>query len=413
MRIAIVLPRGSVMCRDKANSMETVVRTLTAHSRFKASVKIICDAGAAMPDAPDMFDIERVPAGLSRSKRNDAVVAILRAYDPDHIEYHQQLKASAIIASRLPGKTHVLHRHTRIKPPGGAVEAMRYRMRLARFDQLLFVSEAAGREFIADYPGFANRVAAICNPIDVEAWRGCPETREKLILFSGRALPEKGMDLFCNALAETLDQRPDWRGALMLGDWEKHEAWAQPHIDALARFGDRVEIHRSAGLPEVMAVTKRAAIAVTPSLVAEAMGLVALEAHAAGAALISSGRGGLKEASGANALYVNPPTSPDLKGAMAYMIDNEAMRIEMAQAGQAFVAATHSPQIRSGQLDDLRDRLAMSRTWRRARMPQASKPFAWTQAVEQGFGRAARLAAAFVGKPAGARLPDTAPTNQV
>lgn len=358
MRIAVVMPRGSVMGRDKANSMETVARTLLEHSRLKASVRIICDAGADVPALPDLMT---VPAGLSKTRRADAVAEMLAGFDPDYIEYHQQLESAATLARRFPNKINVLYRHTRIKQPKGALDRARYGARLKAFDRLIFVSKAAGAEFVGDYPALADRVSSICNPIELEAWKACPDTREKLILFSGRAMEEKGLEPFCEALAAVLDKAPDWRGALMLGDWDRHEGWAAPRIAALARFGDRVEIHKSASLPQVQAVTRRAAIAVTPSFVAEALGLSALEAHAAGAALISSGRGGLREASGDHAVYVDPPQAPGLTEAMWGLVENADRRVAMARAGQEFAAAVHAPAVRSEQLDDLRETLIADR----------------------------------------------------
>ena len=359
MRIAVVMPRGSVMGRDKANSMETVARTLLEHSRLKASVRIICDAGADVPALPDLMT---VPAGLSKTKRADAVAEMLAGFDPDYIEYHQQLESAASLARRFPNKINVLYRHTRIKQPKGALDRARYGARLKAFDRLIFVSKAAGAEFVGDYPALADRVSSICNPIELDAWKACPDKREKLILFSGRAMEEKGLEPFCEALAAVLDKAPDWRGALMLGDWDRHEAWAAPRIEALARFGHRVEIHKSASLPQVQAVTCRAAIAVTPSFVAEALGLSALEAHAAGAALISSGRGGLREASGDHALYVDPPQAAGLADAMWDLVENADRRVAMARAGQEFVAAVHAPAVRAEQLDDLRETLIAERS---------------------------------------------------
>jgi len=84
----------------------------------------------------------------------------------------------------------------------------------------------------------------------------------------------------------------------MLNDWEEHRLWAEPHVAPLRRYGDRVRLLHSAPLAEVRSWMKRAAIALVPSTWAEPFGLTALEAHAAGAALVSSGRGGLREASG-------------------------------------------------------------------------------------------------------------------
>ncbi|QDH72891.1 glycosyltransferase family 4 protein [Brevundimonas sp. M20] len=359
MRVAVVMPRGSLMERGRANSMETVAAVLNARSRYGADVRIVCDAGAVDPVLPDLIT---VPGGLGKAARTKAVAGLLRDLAPDIVEYHQQLGPAAKLARGLPGPVHVLYRHTRIKPPGNLFERFRYRRRLRAFDHLLFVSDAACAEFRADYPGFGGSLSAVCNPIDVGVWGGSAEQKEPLILFVGRAMPEKGMDAFCTALAAVLDRHRDWRGALMLGDWEKHSGWAAPHVEALARFGDRVEVHRSAPVADVVAMTRRAAIAVTPSRVAEALGLTALEAHAAGAALVSSGRGGLREASGPHALYVDPPEAPGLTEAILRLVEDPHLRRVMARAGQVRVMASHTPEARVVQLDDLRQKLVDART---------------------------------------------------
>lgn len=359
MRVAVVMPRGSLMERGRTNSMETIAAVLNARSRYGADVRVICDEGAVDPVLPDLI---AVPGGLGKAARTRAVAAILRDLAPDIVEYHQQLGPAAELARGLPGPVHVLYRHTRIKPPGNPFERFRYRRRLQAFDHLLFVSDAACGEFRTDYPRFGGSISAVCNPIDMDVWRGDTEQREPLILFVGRAMQEKGLDAFCTALTTVLDRHPDWRGALMLGDWDKHADWAGAHVRTLERFGDRVEVYRSAPIADVVAVTRRAAVAVTPSRVAEALGLTALEAHAAGAALVSSGRGGLREASGPHALYVDPPEAPGLTEAILSLVEDPHLRRAMARAGQARVVATHTPDVRATQLDDLRQSLVDARS---------------------------------------------------
>lgn len=359
MKIAVVLPRGSLFDVGKINSMERVALTLNHWSRFSADIRFVCEDGAANPAAPDQTLF--VPSGLGKRGHTAAVVAALEAFQPDVIEYHQQLAGAADIARRLPGRVHVLYRHTRFKPASNLIDRWRYHARLKAFDRLIFVSRAAREEFLRDYPGFGAAAVVICNPIDVEVWRGDAGQRENLIFFSGRTLEEKGVDSFCAALADTLDQAPDWRGALMLGEWERNRDWAEPHLLALDRFGDRVEIHKSASPDQVIAVARRAAIAVVPSRVTEALGLTALEAHAAGAALISSGRGGLREASGPHALYVDEVTPASLTDAMETLVLDPERRTAMARAGQRYVLSNHLPERRSRDLDTLRLRLLAMR----------------------------------------------------
>jgi glycosyltransferase involved in cell wall biosynthesis len=140
----------------------------------------------------------------------------------------------------------------------------------------------------------------------------------------------------------------------MLADWHIHKDWAEPVVRTLERFGDRVSIRPNAPLSEVQAVTRRAAIALTPSRVREGLSLSALEAHAAGAALISSGRGGLREASGPHAIYIDPDRPAVLAEAIIGLIDDPDRRRAIARAGQAHVARVHSPAARAGELDVLR-----------------------------------------------------------
>lgn len=366
MRIAIVMPAGCRMDADRFNSMEAVATTLNLHSRFRSQIVVICDEGAETPVALDRLT---VPSDLGKKAWLDTVAAHLRAVSPDLVEYHQQLGECAKLARRHPGATHLLYRHTRVRRPRHLFDRMRYQARLRSFDHLLFVSEAACAEFQSDYPGAGASISAVANPIDIDLWGGAPDQRERLILFAGRAIPEKGLDAFCEALAVTLDRHADWRGVLLLGEFERNESWAASQVRKLDRFGDRVEVRHSAPQADVVAATRRAAIAVTPSRVAEAFGLTALEAHAAGAALISSGRGGLREASGDHAVYVDPPEAPGLAAAMDRLIRDPAFRTRLAATGQEYVAETHNPGIRARQLDDLRVRLVAEK---RERLPHAA-----------------------------------------
>lgn len=378
MRIAVVMPRGGRMDADRLNSMETVALTLNRVSAHRNSTIFICEDGAAVPAAPEMT--VRVAGGLGKAAHAEAVLQALKMFQPDLVEFHQQLATSAMLAKRLPGVRCVLHRHTRIKRPRHLIDRLRYQSRLKAFDRIVLVSQAAQAEFAADYPRLRDRTAVVCNPIEMEAWKADAADKERLILFSGRAMAEKGLDAFCLALSVALDRAPDWRGALMLGDWDQHAEWAEPYVRLLDRFGDRVEVIRSAPVSVVQGMTRRAAIAVTPSRVAEAMGLSAMEAHAAGAALISSGRGGLKEVSGPHALYVDPPESALLVRSLLDLMSDDGRREALARAGQAYVARTHEPEARARELDALREAIvsrALALSPGRTVQPAGQRGLAW------------------------------------
>lgn len=352
MRTAVVMPVGARFDLRQPNSMETVARTLARADH--GEVRIFCCEGAQ--DHGDL-PVQTLPA----ANRLNALRQALADYRPDVIEFHQQTQQAVALAPHFPYAAITLYRHNAVKPPRHVIDRWRYERRYNRMDGLIFVSEAARLDFLKDFPRLEAKAFAVPNPIDVDLWRAPVEGREPLIAFAGRAMPEKGVDLICAALPAVLERHPDWRAVLMLNDWDRHADWAAPHIAPLERFGERVRVLKSAPLAEVRAMMQRAAIALTPSVWAEPLGLTALEAHAAGAALISSGRGGLREASGPHAVYVDELTPQTLEDAISRLVQEPEHRLNMARAAQTYVAQTHTPSHRAEQLAALRDQLVQAK----------------------------------------------------
>lgn len=330
--------------------METVVRTL-ARAVGHQNTRIFCCEGGNDHEAPG---VEVLPVGPSRRR---VLLEKLRAFEPEVIEHHQQVKQALAVAGAMPQAAHILYRHNALKVPRNRFDAWRYRTRYARIDGLVFVSLSERAAFARAYPQLASKAWAVPNPIDHEPWLSPPEGREPIIAFAGRAMPEKGVDLICAALPAVLDRHPDWRAVLMLNDWAEHQPWAAPHVAPLSVYGDRVTVLHSAPLAEVRRQMKSAAIALTPSIWDEPFGLTAIEAHAAGAALVSSGRGGLREASGPHALYLDEVTSGSLAAAIEYLIIQPEARLAMARSAQRHVMSVHTPEKRASELLRIRQRV--------------------------------------------------------
>lgn len=358
MKIAVVLPPGSCFSASRPNSMETVVRTMAEAGQTPgARLHVYCTEGAWDYNG---YTVTTLPT--DKGERRRVLADALREFGPDLIEFHQDATVGAKIAREFPEAASLLYRHNAMKPPATPIDRWRYGIRYSSVDGLIFVSESERGIFARDYPGQAARAHAIPNPINAELWRGDVDDRDPVIAFAGRAMPQKGVDLICAALPRVLDRHPGWRAVLMLNDWQHHGEWAEPHVAPLEkRYPDRVQVLRSAPLGEVREHMRRAAIALTPSTWAEPLGLTALEAHAAGAALISSGRGGLKEASGPHALYVPVLSVDALASAMDELIDRPARRRALAASAQTYVFETHTPERRAAQLHALRTRLVEAR----------------------------------------------------
>lgn len=353
MRTAILMPSGCRFSASQPNSMETVVRTLF-EAAPSGDVRIFCCEGA---DDRGLSNVETLPGGR---KRRSVLIEKLRAFRPDLVEHHQQVKQALLVSKALPEAAHVLYRHNALKPARTWIDHWRYSRRYDRMDGFVFVSETERDAFVQTYPELRRRAFAVPNPIDPDPWFASVEDREPVIAFAGRAMPEKGVGALCEALPGVLDRHPGWRAVLMLNDWDQHRVWAEPQLAPLKPYGARVEVMRSAPIGEVRRIMKSAAIALTPSTWDEPFGLTAVEAHVAGAALISSGRGGLREASGPHALYLRAVTPRLIAEALERLILNPGERLTLARGAQRFVCATHRPEIRASELGGIRRRIVAS-----------------------------------------------------
>ncbi|MEL7467710.1 MAG: glycosyltransferase family 4 protein [Pseudomonadota bacterium] len=356
MHTAIVLPAGFRFDLQQPNSIETVVRTLAPHSRHK--ITILADEGAK-DHGP--FDVIEVATKGGRWPRTDRAVAILHDLRPDFLELHQHAPTARRIARALKDIPNAWYRHNFLKAPKGRFQRWRQTRRNRDFDGHIFVSEATRAAFVAAFPIFEGRAHAVPNGIDPAPWLAEVEGKERLIAYAGRAAPEKGFAELCAALEVVLERHPDWSAGICANHWTTHGNWAADQVAPLRRFEDRLQLQIDQPIGSVQALLKRSAIAAVPSQYFEAFGLAAIEAHVSGCAVLSSGIGGLREASGEYALYADPITPQTIADGLSKLIDDTELRLSLAQLGQAFCIAEHDALKRARELDALRERIVAAK----------------------------------------------------
>ncbi|MEM7212690.1 MAG: glycosyltransferase family 4 protein [Pseudomonadota bacterium] len=352
MHAAIVLPTGFRFDLTQPNSIETVVRTLAQHSRHR--VTVLADAGAR-DHGP--FEVIELDTSVGRWKRTERAIGLLHDLKPDFLELHQHAPTARRIARAFPEVPSAWYRHNFLKAPKNWFQRWRHTRRNRDFDGHIFVSEATRDAFAEAFPVFADRAHAIPNGIDPAPWLGEVEDKQKLIAYAGRAAPEKGFAELCSALVTVLEAHPDWSVGICANAWDTHGDWAEQQVSPLRRFGARFQVQVNQPIGSVRDLLKRATIAAVPSQYFEAFGLAAIEAHVAGCAVLSSGIGGLREASGEHALYVDPITAETVASGLTRLIEDVEFRLALARSGQAFAIAEHDAPKRAAELDDLRERI--------------------------------------------------------
>jgi UDP-glucose:(glucosyl)LPS alpha-1,2-glucosyltransferase len=337
--IAIVLPPREGAGPGRAGAVYLIARQFAETPGFRALVI----GGPQDTEPPPPFQQIRPPwwhPGSINTRFAYAVARSLRTLNPALvpalIEVHNRADVALALARRLPDIPISLFLHNDPQAMRGArTPADRARL-LDRFARVVLVSDylrALLLEGIASHP--RQPPVVIHNCIDLAAIPAAGP-RERLILFVGRVVPDKGTDSFVAACAAALPRLPGWRAAIIGADrfradspetafTRRVRAAAEPAGVRLLGYQQRT--------PTLEAMA-RAAIVVMPSRWAEPFGLTALEAMACGAALICSARGGLPEVAGDAALYADPDNPAEIAEAIVALARDDPRRAALAAAGR-------------------------------------------------------------------------------
>lgn len=350
--IVIILPPAFCFSAKKPHSIETVLRTNNSQSKYKSQITVICDQGA---DSGNDYKTIKIPQYQSKSERTNMILSIIKQLNPAIIEMHQDALCGFKIASEFTEIPVIFYRHNVIEKTGNILTRWHYKRRYSAFAACVFVSQFLADRFNKAFPEFAKSCFAVPNAIDVNDWTINSIEKENLIVFAGRAISEKGIEPLAQALEIVLKQKPNWSASLAMSHWDSNSDWAEKITKGLKNFDNRCKIYKNAPIDNVKTLLAKGKIAVIPSICEESFCLSAIEAHAAKCAVISSGTGGLKEASGENALYLESVNANNIATAILKLIDDEELLQHLATNGYHFARENHNVKLRATQLDLIRD----------------------------------------------------------
>ncbi|HJS85168.1 MAG TPA: glycosyltransferase family 4 protein, partial [Acetobacteraceae bacterium] len=258
--------------------------------------------------------------GTINTRYAAAVARLLRPLRPALIEVHNRVELARSLARQFPATPVSLFLHNDPQSMHGAVTPEARAALLRGLARVVTVSAFLRDRLMEGVPSEAAPAPIVLpNAIDLAALPAPPEARERLILFVGRVVAEKGADLFVGACAQALPHLPGWRAEMIGADRSRPDSPDTPFVRVVRRAASASGVWMLGyrDHPAVLEAMSRAAIVVVPSRWPEPFGLTALEAMACGAALICSPRGGLPEVAGDAALYADP----DQPGAIAAAIE--------------------------------------------------------------------------------------------
>ncbi len=334
--VAVVLPPREGFGPGRAGAIGLIARRHVATPGFRT---VVIGGPQTGPPFPGIA-FHRVrpspwwPGNVNRRFAR-AVSAALRGMSPALIEVHNRPEIAAHLARRLPRAPVTLLLNNDPQNMRATRTPMERAGLLRRLALVMTSSEYLRARFLDGLGPMAASVALLPNCIDL-AELPPPGPREPLILFAGRVVPEKGPDMFVAACRLALPQLSGWRaeiiGADRFNEASPATGFVQRVRQAAADAGVTMVGYRDH--PLVLEANARASIAVVPSRWPEPFGLTALEALASGAALITSGRGGLREVAGDAALYVDPDNPATIADAILTVARDPALRERLGAAGR-------------------------------------------------------------------------------
>ena len=182
------------------------------------------------------------------------------------------------------------------------------------------------------FPALADRSAVVYAGVDTDRFRPGTSERERKVVFLGRLLPHKGIDVLIEAMPADVPLHVYGRA---------YDPAYFTKLQSLAA-GKMVEFHVAANDDEVLSALQTAALSVLPKLAGdgpaprtELFGLALAEAMACGTPVIATRVGGMPEvvADGEAGMLVDPGSVEQLSNALGELLGNSTLRTSFGEAG--------------------------------------------------------------------------------
>ena len=334
--VAAVLPPREGFGPGRAGAIGLLARRHVATPGFRTVIIGGPQPGPVFPDvAFEPVQPSLLWPGNINLRFAQAASRMLRRMSPALIEVHNRPEIALRLARRLPHVPVTLLLHNDPQSMRAARTPAERAILLRRM-ALVMTSSGYLRDRLLDGleapPG---SVAVQPNCIDL-AELPEPRPRERLILFAGRVVPDKGPDMFVAACSRALPQLLGWRAEIIGADRFSETSPSTAFVRSVRKAAVDAGVTMVGYLdhPLVLEANARASIAVVPSRWPEPFGLTALEALASGAALITSGRGGLREVAGDAAVYVDPDSPASIADAILRLAKDASLREALGAAGR-------------------------------------------------------------------------------
>ena len=227
---------------------------------------------------------------------------------------------------------------------------------LSKLERIYCVSEFIKKRFLIGITDHLNKVVVLHNGV-VRRQKTMPK-KQKQIIYVGRIVKEKGVDLFVDAIKEIYEDFKDWNfkiiGSPKLGI-NKLDNFSLKIKKDFESLGERAKMIGFINSKKLNKIMSDASVIVIPSVWNEPFGLVAAEAMSNGIAVISSSSGGLPEIVQDNGILINNINSKKIAKQLKKIILDTSLLKELQK--KSWKNFSFDSKTISSKLDDHRQEL--------------------------------------------------------
>ncbi len=249
-----------------------------------------------------------------------------------------------------------------------AIQRRLERIQTERSDALLAVSRSLLRRTAGLWNIEGIPAATLPNPVDIDRVRRLAAGKPPpgfpaggpVVAFSGRLEPRKGVEVLVEAMGAVWTRFPDAHLVLAGHDWSLRNGTMSERLRTLAGpLAERLHLLGHLAPEQLLPALAAADVVALPSLW-EAAGNAALEAMAAGCALVLTAGSGFDEVCrhSRDALLVPPGDPGALASALIDLIDDPEMRVRLGSSAAARARREHDSPVAAGRYADFFEAVA-------------------------------------------------------
>ena len=355
MKINIILPYKEKFDKFKSSAVSNTIINNLEHSKFKRYISIY-GQDVENPLSPENF-IGIKPPRLPFSSKNMHLVKemcskiITENNTINIIEIHNRPYLIDYIHKTIRSCHISIFFHNNPLEMKGSKSAEERQKILDKADFVFCVSEFVKSKFLSGISSQKKKVIVLYNGVQRKLKR-LPK-KHKEIIFVGRLVPEKGVQLYVKVIKKLYDKFLDYKffliGSSHFGVVSKQSKFAEKIIKEYEDIGNRAVYCGFASNHEVQKFMKRASLIIVPSTWDEPFGLVVAEAMSNGTAVITSDVGGIPEVIGKSGIVINNINETKLFNNMYELLSN-SMKMRKLQK-LSWENFSHSSTNSSKQLD--------------------------------------------------------------